>query len=309
MNSIEKSKFVAESLAGVINKHSREFREKNEKLIQNILNEGNYQEYLKVMSGVVMESAEVMRQWEKTSFDELDGLTPEQYYGSIKTSSDAVELVGSFIEKNEGMLPPMLMETIKGLEESIGDEILVKIESMIPDKDGKLSGMQKAVLKIAEIMASEKFAEPLSRLLFRLNKDVDEKTIECVMDALKEIGKPCIPCLIAMCEKSGHKGDIYIHSIMTLGEIGSKNKTEELYRYLKECFRKSEEKKAEANALAFYGDGRAVAAIRTYVERNIGNLHEQVYSTYRDIILRLGGLVSDLDREYSFAHRLEAGER
>lgn len=302
MNNKQRAVFMAESLSKVIDRHSHEYRAKNEKLMKEILERNDTKKYTELMAGVIMESIKVMEDWEKSSLPELEGLSPEQYYSSLKTSDDIIEMVSSMIEKNKGILPPLLAEYIKKLDENIIHEIMAKINSIIPDEEGKLNPVQKAELKIVETVALEECAEPLSRLLLRLDTNATDNTIEYVMDALKSTGKSAIPCLIASCEKSGHKGNIYANSITTLAEIASSNKSEEIYRYLKECFRKSSDKLVEAVALGIYGDGRAIAAIRGYVERNIHGMDENRYSMLRDVIIRFGGIVSDLDMEFAAHH-------
>lgn len=304
MSYNKKFEFIAQSLSKVMEKQTREFKKRNEKFIKGTLKQGDYKEYTQVMTGVIMESAEAMKTWGETSFEDLEGMTPEQYFLSLSSADDAAQLVSELIEKNGGMIPPSLSESIKKLSESIENEIAMKIDSMMPDKDGKLTLIQKAMIKCAEMISSEKIVDPVSRLLFRFDSNnAGDDEIQYIMDVFKEEGKASIPCIIAACEKSGHKGNIYIHCIMALGEIASKYKTEEIFMYLKECFRKSDLKLVEAGALGLYGDGRAVAAVRSYVERDILNINETVYSDYRNIILSLGGMTDDIDRKFVAVHR------
>ncbi len=302
MSSKEKSRFIAESLAEITDTHSRQFIKENKKLLRSLFKKQDTKKYTEVVSNEIAELVHVMSEWEQKSFDELGGLSPKQYYSSLNDFDDMLELIAQIIEKCKGSLPPLLTEAIKNLREKFSDKIVMKLNSIIPNESLKLDTVQKAELKIAELTASEKFVDPMSKLLFRFDKSTDDETVEYIMKVLKSIGKPSIPCLIAVCEKSGHKGIVYANSLKTLADIASENKSEEIYKYLKECFRKSDEKVIEAMALGLYGDGRAVTAIRTYVERNILNMNETKYSMFRDIITRLGGIVSDLDDEYISCH-------
>lgn len=304
MISREKAVFLAESLDAAIKKHSEEVRKRDDALFKKIVKEEDYKGYTAIMTSIIKESVNIMDIWEQSAMEKLENKTPKEYFSSIDNLDDGVLIIAAMIEKNGGMLPPSLIESIEGLEESISDQVIAKINSIMPGKEGILTVNEKAELKIAEIIASEKFTDPLSKLLFRLDPNaVAEDTVECIMDALRELGKPSIPCLIAVCEKCNHKGIIYMHAITALGQIASKDKSEEIYRYLKECFRKSEGKLVEAGALGIYGDGRAIAALRTYVERNIANMGEGEYTTFRDIILQLGGIMTDLDRKYFYLNR------
>lgn len=303
MSNSKRFEFIAENLAGAMQKQSSDFRKRNEILMHDIFSQGDYKKYTEIMANAVKESIDTMEKWEKTIFEELDGLTPEQYFSGIASADDVVELVSELIDKNEGMIPPSLTESIKN-QEDLESEIAAKIDSIVPDANGLLTLIQKAAIKCAEMVPSEKILDSVSKLLFRFDsRTAGDSELQYIMDVFKEIGKESIPCLIAACEKSGHKGDIYISCIMTLAEIASKYKSEEIYMYLKERFRKSDFKLVEADALALYGDGRAIAAIRGYVERNISSINEADYSSYRDIVLRLDGMVDDLDREYMAINR------
>jgi hypothetical protein len=130
------------------------------------------------------------------------------------------------------------------------------------------------------------------------DEKAEEESISTVMDVFRAIGALSIPYLVDIIEKKQGKGRIYGYSIVALGGIASTNKSEDIYRLLKDCFRKSSLKLVEASALAAYGDGRAIAALRSHVERNMGNIDPWQYYQYRDIILSLGGLIDDLDAEF-----------
>lgn len=303
MSYNKKFEFIAESLTRDLDKQTTEFRKESKKLIKDVIEQGDYKKYTEVMAKAVMESIDAMAKWEETSFNELEGLTPRQFFSEINSADDAVEIVCLVDEKNKGMFPSSLTERIKTIGESIEDEIAAKIDSIRPDANGKLTCEQKATIKCAQMISSEKMLDSVSKLLFRFDtRNAGDEELEYIMDVFKEVGKPSISCLIAACEKSGHEGNIYTHCIMALGEIASKCKSEEVYMYLKECFRKSDNKLLEASALGLYGDGRAVTAIRSYVEGNIFSIDETTYSAYRDIILRLGGMVDDIDNEYLSVH-------
>lgn len=302
--SNKKFEFIAENVAETIKEQTLKFKKNNEKLMNGIFKQGDYKKYTEVMAGAVKGTIDTMEKWENTAFNELDGLTPQQFFSNITSADDVVEIISELIDKNEGMIPPSLTENIKKLGESLEDEIASKIESTVPDKNGKLTLAQKSVIKCGEIIHSEKILDCVSRLLFRFDSsNAGDDEMQYIMDVFKEAGKESISCLIAACEKSGHKGNIYTHCIMTLGEVASKYKSEEVYMYLKECFRKSNFKLLEANALGLYGDGRAISAIRGYVGRNISSINETEYSSCRDIVLNLGGMMDDLDNEYVNTHR------
>ncbi|MDI6617102.1 MAG: hypothetical protein QME45_00310 [Clostridiales bacterium] len=304
MNSSDKNKFIAESFDAMIHGQFTKFKEDNTKTIRKAVKKEDYKGYEEIITNAIKESFKAIEGWEKTAFDEFGGQTPQQYFMSINALDDFLDVMAEMIERDAAMFPVSLTDSIKKFSKSFEAEILTKLDMIVPDKAGKLTPMQKAEIKAADIIAPEKEVEPLSRLLFKLDKkNVDEQTVTYIMDGLKNAGEASIPCLIAMCEKSGHEGLIYGHSITALANIASEHKTEEIYRYLKECFRKSKTKIIEANALGIYGDGRAVVAIRSYVENDVPYMEDSEYQRYRNIILDLGGMVDDLDNAFETFHR------
>lgn len=306
MDNNQKFIFLADSLTEVLDKHSQEFRERNQKSVEELIKKQDFDAYSKIMAGAVMESIDVMKKWEKESFQEIGNITPEECFSSLETLDDILDVTEQFIDKNGSILPPSLAEAVSKLGENLKGQIAAAVDSIVLDQNGKLDLKGKAILKVVGMTAIAEFTDPLTRLLLKLDgSSVDDETMDYYMDAYKEIGEPSIQCLIAACEKSGHSGNIFMHSIITLGEIASKHRTEEIFRYIKECFRKSDIKLAAATALSYYGDGRAVTLLRSYLERNVYSMEETVYSTYRDIILKFGGTVSDLDNEYIASHRDE----
>lgn len=303
MDNGEKFVFLADDLAGVLSRYYQEFAKLNKKSYDEMSRRGDVGWYSRFVSRAIIESADVINKWDKERFKEIGDITPEELFGGLEAYDEILAAVEQFIDRNGSIFPPSLEERVRKSAQSLKQEVVSSLTSITPDKNGKLNLQDKAVLKIVGIISMAEFADPLTRLLLSVGDGrADDDTVDYIMDAYREIGEPSIKCLIAVIEKSGRRGDVFAHSIMTLGEIGSKHRSEELFRYLKECFRKSASKLACAAALSYYGDRRASTMIRSYVERNLYDLEETVYSSYRDMILQFGGIVSDLDDEYVELH-------
>lgn len=299
MNNQEKSRFIAERLASVVEKHTKQFKKENRKTIKDIQQEENPEKFIKFMGDAVVGSLNVMKEWEEMTRDELGGITALQYYESLDEPEDIIGLTVMLMEEKEGLVSASLEQVIKSKHDILADSILNHLESMVIDDSKKLNPKQKTVVYIASLLGDQSFLSPLSRIVLQFDDEkTDEDSIMAAMEVFKEVGQPSLQHLMDISEKRERKGIVYGYSLVTLAEIAYRNKSEDIYRYLKDCFRKSDYKFVEANALAAYGDGRAIAALRGYVERDIENIPPWEYYEYREIILSLGGMVSDLDEQY-----------
>lgn len=296
MSTTKKSQFIAESLAKSIKKHITNFKKSNRKLLKSIEDSMDCHGFTNLMTQAIVEIIKVMGEWEEKSFPELDGLTPKQYFDSLNTINDFVELVSLLEAKNKGILPVGLFERIKKFDDAFSDDLLNALESIQLGEEKCFSSEQKAIVRITGILGLPKFINALIGIIYQLdNEKSNEDTFTALMNAITGIGEPALESLINLVENIEKKGRLYGYLILTIGKIASENKSERIYRLLKDYFRKSENKVIEANALAVYGDGRAIPAIRGYVERNLEDLSYWEYSQFREAVLLLGGNMSDLD--------------
>jgi hypothetical protein len=302
MNITEKSRFIAQSLKSVYDRRYKIFKKFSRKKIETIISGLNkdYNDALMDRIGdmvnVAVDAIAAVCKWESEALKELDGLTPEQYYYSLDKAEELIELV-SLLEKDAlSTFALGLMERILKLRDSdISREILQHLESMQMDDSKCLTNEQKAVVRIAWVFALPEYLEPLIRLAGALdNEKSDQSTIKLVFDALGKLGGIAVEPLAELLEKYEKKGQLYETLIVTLASTASEHKSERVYRLLKDCFRKSESKLVESLALAKYGDGRAVSAIRGHVEKNMDSITEHDFSRFESAVMDLGGDMSDL---------------
>ncbi len=299
MNTSEKAKLVVESLTEVINSHSKNFKKSNKKLLKSIGDSMDYRRMTDVMTEAIVGSIYVMDEWENTSLNELDGMTPKQYFESLSSINEIIELYALLEEKNGGILPNGFTERVKKLEDVVVPDLLVISDSIDLGESKCLNPTQKASVHIVETLGNPQFINQLLKVISQLDDEKsDEETFTRIMDAIRAIGEPALDSLIDLVENRTKKDRLYIYLILTISKIASSSKSERIYSLIKNCFRKSEKKYVEANALAIYGDGRAVPAIRGYVEKNLEDLSYWEYTQLRDAVLLLGGNVSDLDEYF-----------
>jgi hypothetical protein len=84
--------------------------------------------------------------------------------------------------------------------------------------------------------------------------------------------------------------------LITLTDIGKDHPDNQIFNCLKDCFRRMSNKAIGAICLGDYGDGRAIPALRGWLEKNPQIRDRQVHSEILSAIKRLGGVISDLSK-------------
>lgn len=296
MDNEQKWKIIAESLSVLVSKDDEKYRKVYEKRLRH--DDLGGKELFDFIGETIKESQDNVYRWEETKLDQLGGLTPKEYFESLGSIDDFVGLVSVLVEKCGGILPTSLAARVKNLQESVSGPLGAMLGKVQVGEDGCLSPLQQAEVHIAEVLGQSEFLQPLKDILHQFGDKTDEGSYKSVGDALVAIGEPALRTLIELAESIGRDNKQYDDVIQAVARIGEGNRSEDVYRFLKECFRKSDTKVAEVSALAMYGDGRAVPLLRTYIERNIEDMPGLVYTHFRECLASLGGIVSDLDDHY-----------
>jgi len=154
-------------------------------------------------------------------------------------------------------------------------------------------------VKITEIIVSPKFINVIIDIFSQLdNEKTDKETSDVLTQCLIDIGQPALEPLINMIENNQNNDRLHPSSIITVASIARENKSDDIFYLLKNFFRNSENKLPGAIALSTYGDGRAIPAIRGYIEKNLGEISCEEYGLLRNAILMLGGSTYDLDEYF-----------
>lgn len=258
---------------------------------------------VQMVTSIAMDFHQVLIEWEDKSFPELGGLTPVQYYDSLDSIQDLLELLSFFMKRVEFKLPPKFELRIKGLDSNSISYLHDALSVMKPGDGDAFSEDQEAVLRMIEILALPEFTDGLLNFLDCLDYERHSKMIIKIMQIIQGIGKPALDQLIQAMERTGSSPDerMKLVYMAIIADIGKDNKSEWIYRLLKDQFRRSADKDKVmiSDILTLYGDGRAVTAMREYVERNKRQLSKNNYLEFRSNIIMLGGSVGDLDRYFN----------
>mgnify|MGYP000895437217 FL=1 len=121
---------------------------------------------------------------------------------------------------------------------------------------------------------------------------------ETARDALISVGKASILPLLKVLTNATEYSEIHEYLAIALSEIGKDYKSDEIYLCLKKMFMNHHNKMVTSECLKKYGDGRAIPALRGYLERNINNIDNDTLYTFKLAIEKLGGDIDDILKKY-----------
>lgn len=154
--------------------------------------------------------------------------------------------------------------------------------------------IKSAAIRVSGLSGNDSYSDKLIELLYS-EGEFDELLKETARQALVDIGKEAIPYLEKKLSGKDILSDDDFHIVIALIKIDSERKNDEVFRILKESFRKTSDKALAARCLSDYGDGRAVPMIRSYLVKNIANLDENTIFELQGAVLNLGGSTEGLD--------------
>lgn len=234
--------------------------------------------------------SEAIKHWESEPLKELGDISPEQFMQSLETLEELLEMFDIAPVICDDEVPDIFSERLK----SFGSDAINALSS-IADRPGVVDKDEDEeilpVLLAIKLLGKWQSAGALPVLIGLLDKQGTNYDLfaEEVKLALIAIGQPAIEPVIKAVESRDINSPAVEYLIMSLSETGSGNKSEEIFMCLKNAFRSKENKAFTAICLMEYGDGRAVPALRSYLERNADKLSREDYYEIVTAITELGG--------------------
>jgi len=252
------------------------------------------------MSGVGPEAEEIeksikesVKKWEETPVEALNNLTPVQYINEINDFNYMIELFREGSRICYDNMPSVFLDKLKEYDSKAVDAIM----KLASDK-GLLESSEEADIPVmaVKVLGEWKVDWTVDRLIELLyeTEGKNELFADSIKNALINIGKPAIEKIIQALNESDAIGDAQEYLVTALTEVGKHNRSDNVYRCLKSTFLKMENKIIGAICLGNYGDGRAIPALRGYIQKNRNTLDPDTYSEVKSAIFRLGGQVDDI---------------
>lgn len=234
-----------------------------------------------------------VRLWSGTPLQFLEGRTPAQYIDSIGDLDTALCVFKEGARLSDSDLPPVLMLKLKEFGSRAEDEMMVlAADAELINNDDDIYIALMAVRTLGR-WKTERAVGPLLDIMDGLN-ETNEILVEEINSALINIGLRAVDALMERIESSEDLGYTDEYLLDALVKIGKKNRSDSVYRCIKEAFIKMEDKLLGALCLGDYGDGRAIPVLKGYAMRNRDSIDKQTYQQIRAAVKKLGGDISDM---------------
>ena len=129
--------------------------------------------------------------------------------------------------------------------------------------------------------------------------DIPEDLTEEIAHAILPMGNAAIEAGMRYFEGDFKMDDVHERLLVSLSDLCNRyKKSPEFYKLLKTCFMMSENKGVIANCFARYDNGRAVAFLRGYVEKNLKDIEPDEFFEIKVAVEELGGNIQDLEDEH-----------
>lgn len=249
---------------------------------------------------------EDLEKWGKAPMQELDGLSPDEYFNSISEIGQLLELFKLGAKMCDMRLPNSLIDRIASYNEVAEDELLkLATDRCVQSNEEEIFSSLMAICVLGE-WRTERAVGPLIKLLGNLEIETnmnDEIVLEKVIDALALIGGAAVPAIVDRLNSIEDFGilDEYLLTCLTKMEAKALDKDvyDTVYRCLKNSFLRMSNKAFGAICLGDFGDGRAIPALKGYVQKNMGSIDYETYCDIQSAVIRLGGNMDDIKIEFA----------
>jgi hypothetical protein len=236
--------------------------------------------------------AQGLESWAETPLPELDSQSPQEFFAKEISMDAVIDLFIAGADICDGKLPEPLLKRLKSFGEPAVAALIKLVDSRPSEKDERYMAGVMAVKVLGEWKAEQAVALFLD-LLGRYAGE-DDLMAEEITGAVANLGAFAANPVISRLEAVEVVGEAEEYLLQILMRIGKEKKSEVIFRCLKDTFRKMNNKVIGAMCLGDYGDGRAIPALRGYVEKNIGTIDRETFMEIKAAVQRLGGSIDDM---------------
>ena len=219
-------------------------------------------------------------EWINTPLDELDGLSPDEYFSSMTSAS---ELIDAFVQSSEeGQNPSSLLL-----------DRIVQVSECAPLFTDLIENNANPEIIISSMNLLQEMGEkpPVDRYIFFITTDgVDEGVRELAAEILKESAQEIRETVLALIPMANLQVKEILAEILVETEHD-----ERIYELLYELFLSSDNTPFIAGLIARYGDERCVS----YLYPALDDCNYMEFIEIRNAIESLGGVVDDEYRDFS----------
>ncbi|MBO4495902.1 MAG: hypothetical protein J5752_08620 [Clostridiales bacterium] len=235
--------------------------------------------------------------------DYLDGKTGEEFIAGL----DLEQALDAFCESakiiDDEATPYPLVSSLKALGPESSERLLkMVLDTPWEPEDGEDENeffvrFQPCVAAIRFFGAAE-YEPAMEPVLTRFCSF--SSTQEYIADSVKVmmlgLGQKGVPTLVDfLLNRSDEEiTGPYEDMMIILTHVGIKEKSDEIYQALRAAFRRMKAKVIAVICLGDYGDPRAIALLKGYLDRNVHTIDRETFYEALSAIRRLGGEINDI---------------
>lgn len=232
-------------------------------------------------------------EWQKKEKDYLDGLTPDKFISGVIEKDELMKLFEEAAITCDRGIPDILTQALI----NAGDLVIKRLQEIVIDVDYRRDAENVTVAVAAiSVLGNTKRIDVLQSLLNLLMdcSEDDALIMESIAEAITQYGTVAIDIVCNFIKEKEIIDFRVEYLVMILPELSKDRKSDEVYRIIKSSFQRMDNKILGASALAEYGDGRAVPALRGFLEKQAKNLNRETFFEIKKAIEQLGGNIEGL---------------
>ena len=229
--------------------------------------------------------------------------TPAEFFASLQTLDDCLAVFSVASDVSDVEPPRALTERLTRFGEEAESRLLDLALSESWERDANPSNDDQkdipapvpAAVRLLGRWKEEGSIEPILRHFCSANSP-DEYMSDVIADYAGDMGDLIVPELRRILDtvESIRAGSAEESLLVALSKAGAKHRTDETYNSMRAAFRKAERKVIGALCLGDYGDPRAIALLKGYLDRNAHALDRETFYESMSVIQKLGGDISDI---------------
>lgn len=231
--------------------------------------------------------------WQKEPKSYLDGQTPEEYFSSFEDNDLLLEIFREAALVCDREIPVVLADKLMNSSDYVQERILDIAFDEQYRRDNENIVIAAAAIFTLGRSGRKDVLESLLKILMSCTEN-DDLIMESISGAVKQYGSNALDIVSSFIEDQENIDFRNEYLVMILPELSKKDKSDRIYRLLKSMFLKMDNKILAASALAEYGDGRAIPALRGYLEKNADKLDRETFFEIKKAIEILGGNIEGL---------------
>ena len=248
-----------------------------------------------------------MAAWMSVALEGLEAGTPETFLDQILNLEDALEMFVIAVMEVD-IAPPDDVLLRLG---AFGDAATVALFEMAfsvewgmkDDEEEELPADLMVAMVALKTVGQWQYEAAIRPVLdrFATIDRLSEYVADAIRDFVIAFGEDAVPELIYQIENAADPGLVgpWEYMLVFLTQIGMVCPAPEIFRVLKESFRRMENKIYGVLCLGDYGNPAAIPLLKSYLERNLHLVDRQFYFESLSVIKRLGGDITDIANPFT----------